>query len=334
MGESSPHQPVSDTWNSHIETDIGQGTINLLRPKFATQDLPHAGWCVDFSIDFKPQNFGHTNVQPKWIVPKRAGMARAFFSPSRRARATDGGSVCTEIQAEERSLGLRIPGDHELFSYVLDQIPVGDTKQKEWTPGRFGQLSVSNQGRYFSGLLDLFGGLRATFHHFFDPFWRKTFSDLAGRKVEESDSAVSEAQEILFKLNSETGAIENHREQIGAARAELERYWHKHAPKSEINAVTKKDLKAAYSRMKQERKNISNDLHFHPNESFEKDRWDELSDLIALNVLIQGSALVCRSCGSKPWYPVEELKPSIHCKGCGREFPLPLRLLGRFGSTT
>lgn len=302
-----------------------QGLVGFPRPPFLSKKHPDSGWMVDMEIPYHPERYAYTDVRPNWKLPKRLGLANKFFSSSRTSRIVYDGMPSTAVASTDKTVGIRIPSDIEVVRSYLDR---RHTNLKNNRPcqreSSFTNIYISDKGQYLQGLLRLFGNVQSAGQIFEDPFWRDVLLLMAGRpnkKLRRYEKEVLSALEEVFGQGTIQIAPEDPR--IEQAAKTLVRRLPVYDTKTK--ARTRPQFKLHFGKLRKEAllDARSNTDFWETHTKFDDDKDYELQCLLQDGIFLQGTELVCPHCGTREWYPVDDLHADMRCNGCSFGFPLP-----------
>lgn len=87
--------------------------------------------------------------------------------------------------------------------------------------------------------------------------------------------------------------------------------------------LTKAPLRLDYNSIEEQHEIYVQTLDEQEKQHYRRDLKADLTELTQSNVIFQGAELRCPNCISSFWYPVEEMRKVILCRGCQTPFPLP-----------
>jgi len=296
-------------------------------------------WVSDFIIEYHPSKFSYTNLSYSWKLPRMHSLARCFLeSGSGGGRISEEGYLSVIVGGDKNlDLGLRIPDDRDIIHLLLmqDRQPYfTDDIRYNSSPSKpiYGQIQVSDKGRYLNGFLSLLGNLyhagSLVEHH----FWRTVFESMCGVNTGNESSVLTGVKNKLTKF------VPKWFENIPAASDEKQKYVTKiidilshltvRFGRQLKNPATDITFSSLLGRFEVERQAFvklpGHEKGFETTpQANRQDLLDVLEDLTLSKVLIQGIKPSCPRCGFQTWYPVDEVKFNLTCNGCQFEMQIP-----------
>ena len=314
----SPGDDRTERFTAQAALSDSHGVIEFPRPPFLRDDQGHKGWMVDLEIEF-PNEAAVTGRRGRWFLPHRQHMASAFANAGRERRIAAAGLPSLRVRSVEREVKFRVPHTIEPFFALLERF----TPDGRWRgePRSFGALRPSDAGKRLEALIQLFGGFWLAHHAFDDTFWRRAFSELAGRPADRRDR-------LLDSIDKE---LRGHSESAAAPRTDLsqrelaERLAEvAFKPRSAKDWMTREQLITMFGHVtREERLRDPRNGSNRPRERFQDYAAQELDRFVADGVLLQGSRVSCPVCGTIAWKVVDDLRRDMRCEGCLSSYPLP-----------
>ncbi|MES0073235.1 hypothetical protein [Mesorhizobium sp. M0058] len=300
----------------------------------------HSGsWAVELEISRTNDLSKYQNEQQNWWLPRRLRTAPAFRGgyqlagngPIVMPRVSCGGFLCLFADAQTDITNVSVPSDEKA-------IRAGYTSGRNWWPfveKHDGTAQMPNQlafdvrrsgnGRYFWGVLEMFGGLDAIKQTLLHGFWREQF-ELLGASSSRTESRRESVINILKqrlrkKLDS---PISDGLDMIADRVLEEAEQFRSRPP-----SVAWTDLASAHGRF------VERYWELHPPRADESGMAGWRDDLLAslepsvqrlcqMGVLHQGYETKCRKCLHKFWISIEALKATITCEVCHTTVPAPV----------
>ena len=278
-------------------------------------------WMADVYIQFRPERYANfVGKDFWWQLPQRNHLAHDMFH--KPLRIGSDGSPSVLMKRGEPTLSVKLPDDESVFRALIvgENTPyyTADPRHK-FVYRPFDDVRRSDKGRYLSGFLDLFSGLSFACQILENKYWRHMFNILS----HQSPSKDERKRESIFnklkkKLQScwtdfpgkpeglewlSKYVLQLSKEQAATGKELLFKDFVKEAKKEleEFNSSRQEDQKFKFK---------------------EQDIKDVLSDLIGTNILLMGVRPHCPLCGCANWYHIDETRQTLHCKGCGYEYPM------------
>jgi hypothetical protein len=331
------------------EDDILTNEINTKSPRPQHMQINssalwsghHGAWAVDMLIGRTNDLSPYANRTQDWILPRRLRLASTFkrgyeLTGARSialTRVSAGGCLCLYVDNSTDVTGVRVPSDEAAIRRAL-------TQGRDWWPfvSKHGgttempdqlalEASRSSNGRYFWGVLSMFGGLDQIKNYLLVKFWHDQFKVLGGSPSDFSTS-VSQLERNLKKAlrGRLTDPISGSIPAIAdIALAEAEKL------KFRPPIVSWTDLQAAHSVL------IDHYWNEYPPRDDEKkedsDWWREdqvaslelsLQRLCKMGVVHQGFEVKCKKCLHRNWISVDALQSTVACDVCHTIAPAPI----------
>ncbi len=162
---------------------------------------------MDLRIQYVPRFPFYGNEVLSWKVPRRAGVAEAFFS-QRRCRVDADYSLSTEMQRLEPFI-LRLPDENEIFhraAGIMDLNSYDADLTRVVKKPKYRRLGPWDKGLYLNGILELFGGLQPAARFFEHSFWRGAFERLSLGSPEKEAGLFERVRNALDKKKTLIGS--------------------------------------------------------------------------------------------------------------------------------
>lgn len=262
----------------------------LNEPKIAVTGIYSTYWVADICLE---------NTDGKFLkLPSNNQIAQMMFGANSRMRTNGFPSLI--MQRGTAEIKLSMPNEDQLFRTLLlaPQRPTRNEdlrseKEGKVKPYKVEDIQFSDKGKYFQGVVDLFGSLYEAYRFFSDHFWRDLF-------------------EIHSKKDNPSGFTFKGLKK--AAKEEYEKFKNlKNSSKLKPIAINgKKLINMSEEELEQLKKEDF--------EGFVTDIQDTLSFLINQGVLILGTKTHCPVCGLKNWKSIDQTSQNIKCEGCRNSY--------------
>jgi len=281
-------------------------------------------WMTDVFIEFRPERFPYIQgINYWWQLPKHNDIALSMFNKPARIMGNGIPSVLLQRNSIDKfpknKIVIDLLDDARLFRIIFmgDKRPVYTSDPRANLVKRpYGDIARSDKGRYLTGIIDLFGYLYYAMKVFESRFWRNMFQKLSHQNPKKNivrrKATINKLKKNLTKRNL---ASEDGIEWLTDYVLEL----------SKQEAVFKKDLPYEdFEKSLKEEIDEYNESRKKGDKHTVDKEWllREIKNLIESNILLSGVKPQCPLCGTSNWYPLEELKSQVDCKGCGYTFIL------------
>lgn len=307
----------------------GKIMIQLFAPPFAIEKTENSGWMADLGIGFRPERYFYTNIRPRWMLPRRLGLAELFVSQGGpQGRVNFSGNPSFEVSAFSDVLEIRVPEDRNIFSAVCFEHRTTNRVSSYRLPARpqrFVDFATSDKGRHLRGLMSLFGTVFHAQKFFSDPFWRRAFYELADRSYAQNFEQVRVrlVKEGVSKWIGDKGGYPQTPEELEDFSQHLATQLTFREGSS--TALTFSKLKDLFGKFRGEaKKEGSDESYWTAYERFDALKENELANLVSSRVLMQGLSLRCPHCYTTHWHAVDDLRLEIDCESCLSVFQFPL----------
>lgn len=328
----SPGEPPSSTVQQIPGSSTGTLAV-VTQPPFQVQHWTYGSWMIDCDLDAALEQPRYSNTVDRWRLPKRRWLSRLFLS-RREGRVVKGGLFSTSVRQVDKAFSVRTPSREEVGHALLVESLLavdreGHVGAKVVIGSReYRTIGLSEQGRRFDGLVELFGGLSSVETHLDDPFLRKLLREAAGKPT---DGLAQLTQLIAEYIGAPTqgGAVGDAASSRGNAEGsggtlaiaeKLARKINREGPRPQTFDLD--GLKQRHGKNK--RVYPAPAAGDADNERFDDFAVYQLAELVERGVFEQGIEVRCGSCGLLNWYMLGEAKASVACPGCRRTEPLPL----------
>jgi len=335
---------VKQNWEA-TEVSDQQFTISPPQPehlRFCPPGLvsPHAGcWAVDLLIGRSNDLSLYSNVGQHWVLPRRLRITSAFRQSYELAgsgaivtpRISIGGCLCLFANGDTQLGPINVPTDEDAIRY-------GYVRGRDWWPFRdtpdahdhmpvqaAAHVERSGNGRYFWGVLDMFGGLRTAQSVLLHAFWLQQFERMGATQRRDESRRTSVVHILQKRLKSKLGnSLEESLDLVAdhvlaiadglrarpvsvnwnSLRADhdtfIDRYWKEHPPLQDEDGI------------EEWRENQRRSLE------------PAVQRLCELGVLHQGFESKCYKCLHRTWIPIDGLSATIECEVCRSETRAPI----------
>jgi hypothetical protein len=301
-------------------TIVQEATLSDGKALLRHANPPHrqdrrGGYMVDCEVQFRPEQFNHTNLRPRWELPRRLGLGRLFFRAGQAvSRITVHGNPSMEIRAEAGPIELSLPTDHSLVNTLVAPHDTNCHPRRALPPARFTHAEISTVGGYLRGVIQLFGDIHQCIWMFRDIYTRSVLLELAGKTPMSRKAAQERIAQVLAERMPEGQTVVTGSHQEVARR--IEERLHDPAPPEKL--LTLKELKRLFSIAEGK---LDRRPHAAP---FSLIGEMETTALLQAGVIQQGCEIRCRRCGTRNWYRQDELRATMACPGCLQEVSMTL----------
>ena len=307
----------------------GNGLLTVARPPFAAVDISHDGSMIDLDIEYSMDEPRHTGQTDSWHLPHRAQLGHLFASNRVHARINAQGQPSVSVMRAERAIAVTVPAKWRLLDELLSipHPPISD-RDESWRNHRhLYETDISEQGRRFQSVVNLFGGIQQLGFALDDGFWRMVFLQLAGRP-QEHRILQNEVIERELRDAMTAGTFDGEEEQRSSKLADLASTIASalHPLRAGRLTIDSKWLRSQHGpwRARETRD------HGHPPVDFEEGALPILESLVESGVLLQGFMVKCPVCSLDVWRTVDGFTRRIRCNGCTTEFSCPLEPNSQF----
>lgn len=304
--------------------------VRIVKPAFYSANEEQSGWMVEVDVNYRPEAYFYTNIRPNWRLPRRCGVPRLFVQQGGpQGRADWGGQPCFEVTSAMVALPMLVPDDRDVIwvscfeGYHTNRVGHRKPPRQE---GKFVDFYTSDKGRHVRGMVQLFGNLYQAGHYFEDPYWRSIFYALANRaeSKEFEKERASLVKEVLHDWFTKQTDFSGTEEQLLDLAGNVARSL-TFRDGSSI-ALTLDQLRGMHSAMQgKAMQRDSKNSYWNAYKKFDALRENDLTGLVAQNILIQGISIRCPHCYTSHWYTVDNLRSTVNCEGCLSTFQFPLK---------
>lgn len=315
---------------SQDKMDLYRATGTIERLTLREPDvLPGASldehWMADLYIEFRPERYPTiVGRQLWWQLPRLNVLASNIFRHTSRILRTRYPSVLMRTGVPRLDIALLddlnvLTALASMPSYPCLTLDARHEKKlSNRTP--YYQAWPSDKGRYLSGLLDLYGGLRQATDYFEKRYWRRMFDLLTGRTAH---TDAKQLEEVGNSLRKRIGYNRGKFYEDDRAMTWLTKYILNIARRLPAQS---RDLPFCLFE-KHAMQEIEEYNAHHKGEKpwvfMQDDLKGALAGLTARGVLLVGIKARCPSCGYCLWHHIDDVKQTLQCDGCNTSFPLP-----------
>ncbi len=318
-----------------------QGTSreSLFSPPRSRVPIDQGTWVMDLRVQYFPQFNFYGNEVLSWKLPRRAGVAKAFFN-QRRCRVDANYCLSTEMRHLEPFI-LRVPAEAEMFHRAAGVIEIdsydSNLRIVRKKP-RFRRLSPWDKGLYLNGVLEIFGGLQSASRFFGHSYWRGVFERLSVGAAAKEAGLFERVRNALEKKRPLIAS------QLAGGHAKpiewLSNLVIRHARELHVrqDEISFAELESSFQEQREQfmRANPGFRKASSP-EEIDEDRKAAKADLIGVlqeltdrGVLQQGIGVRCTNCGSWLWREMGSLRQKVECDGCNATVPVPVESVWRY----
>ncbi len=326
-------------WGHGTTHQQGTSRETLLSPPESRVPIDQGTWVMDLRVQYIPRFAYYGNEVLSWKLPRRAGVADAFFN-QRRCRVDADYSLSAEMRHLEPFI-LRLPDESEIFHRVagIMDIKSYDENLKDiLKKPKFRRLGLWDKGLYLNGILELFGGLEPASHFFEHSYWRDLFERLSLGAPEKEAGLLERVRNALEKKRLLIAS------QLGGGNAKpiewLSRLVIRFARELQVRQeeISFSELESGFQ--EQRERFITANPKFRTATSQEEVGEDRKSATAELRmvlqaltdggVLQQGVRIRCTNCGSRFWREIGTLQQKVRCDGCKSIVSVPVESVWRY----
>jgi hypothetical protein len=330
----------SETLFQQEEVRISPPSPEHLRFAPAAMQSPHVGaWAVDLDIDRETSHSQYDNVMHRWLLPRRLRMTPAFVRGYEMENAGRG-FVMPRVSAEgfltvyatngSKFPTVRQPDDEMAFRKALvegrDWYPFQHSQTRESINQLCRGVARSENGRYFWGVLQMFGSLNAANKILLNQFWRTQFDKLGASSspsqvrrsvVEQTLKKKFRTKKLDFQKQDEADRLTN----IVLQEAEHYRTFVPLLSWTELEDAFKQH-QDQYWKTHPASGSEDDELEWreHEFESF----TEEVRELCRTGILYQGFEHRCGRCFHRSWIGIDAVKKEFVCEVCGTSESAPV----------
>ena len=341
---------ASSVWN---ETPFQDNEIKISPPapdhlRYSSTALlsPHEGqWAVDLDIDRQLNYSQHSNVRQKWRLPRRLRMTSSFVawyelqSPGQLMvpRVSAPGLLTLYANTGSKFPTISEPDDFAAFkkSFLRGK----DWYQFDGGPDRpLVQLCQgferSENGRYFWGVLQMFGDLNDANEILLSKFWQRQFERL-GASSAQSELRRDEVERTLKKrFRSRTLDFGKDSDLTRLTNIVLQQAEHY---RSHIPALSWDELAKAFTESQNREWQRNPPPEAIPDNELAEMRDHELRSftsqvkwLSRIGILHQGYEHKCKKCLHRSWIGIDNVQRELKCEVCSIAEAAPVSQPWRF----
>lgn len=327
-------------WGNEATThQQGTSRESLFSPPRSGVPIDQGTWVMDLRVQYFPQFDFYGNEVLSWKLPRRAGVAEAFFN-QRRCRVDANYCLSVEMRHLEPFI-LRVPEEAEMFHRAAGVIEIDSYDSNlriiRKKP-RFCRLSPWDKGLYLNGILEVFGGLQSASRFLDHSFWRAIFERLSVGAAEKEPALFERVKNTIEKkrplITSQLAG--GHAKPIEWLSNLVIRHARElHARHDEISFA---ELESSFQ--EQRERFMTTNPGFRKASSpaeIDEDRKAAralligvLQELTDRGVLQQGVRVRCTNCGSWLWREMGSLGQKVECDGCKATVPVPVESVWRY----
>jgi len=188
--------------NSVLSISENPSSISINGPKHLRyiplkfQNHGFGDFAIECSIDRHNNLSKYSNVIDKWVLPKRAYLAKVFGNKYERISKSKlpvliAGKYSSpfrrSIENEDFQIGINLPEDLNLFNYFLTQKnKYSHTDIRNNLPkSKIEHIANSDKGKNFNGVISLFKKLDIASNFLTNKLWKDVFEDASSRNKKE-----------------------------------------------------------------------------------------------------------------------------------------------------
>jgi hypothetical protein len=327
-------------WGQDVTThQQGTSMKSLFNPPRSRVPIDRGTWVMDARIQYFPQFAFYGNEVLSWKLPRRAGVAEAFFN-QRLCRIDADYNLSVEMRHSEPFI-LRVPGEAEILRRAAGLIDIDsyDSNLNRFRKKpQFRRLSPWDKGLYLNGILEVFGGLQSASRFFDHSYWRGVFEQLSVGAVDKEAALFERVRNALEKkrpliLTQLAGGHSKPIDWLSNLVIRLARELH--VRRDEISFA---ELESAFQEQREEfmtanpgfRKAASAQEIEEDRKAATADLRSVLQELTDRGVLQQGVGVRCANCGSWFWREMGNLRQNVKCDGCNAAVTVPIESVWRY----
>jgi hypothetical protein len=316
-------------------TTYQQGTSRqtLLNAPASRVPLDRGTWVMDLRVQYVPRFTFYGNEVLSWKLPRRVGVAEAFFNEG-PCRVDADYSLSAEMRRPQPFI-LRIPDENEIFrraAGIVETRSYGPDLRVSLKKPNFRRLGPWDKGLYLNGILELFGGLQPASHFFEHSYWRGIFERLS-LGTPEKEAGVFNAVRNRLEKRKELIASQL---QGGHARP-ID--WLSHLVIRQARELQLRREEISFAEMElafqeQREEFMAANPGFRTATSLEEIEkakrsansrlMDVLQGLVDNGILQQGIQIRCANCGSRFWREIGNVQQKVKCDGCNATVAMPV----------
>ncbi len=326
-------------WGYGTTHQQGTSWESLLSAPSSRVPIDQGTWVMDLRVEYIPRFAFYGNEVLSWKLPRRVGLAEAFFSQG-RCRVNADHTFSVEMRHLEPFI-LRLPDENEIFYRAAGIMNINSYDANLGVIVKkpiFRRLGPWDKGLYLNGVLELFGGLQSAAQFFEHSYWRTIFERLSLGSPEKEAGLFERVRNGLEKKKLLIAS------QLAGGHAKpidwLSRLVIRHARELQLrqDEIAFSELESAFH--EQRERFIAANPGFRTAtspEEVEEERNSATADLLRVlqsltdcGVLQQGVRIRCINCGSRFWREMGTLQQKIKCDGCNAAVPVPVESIWRY----
>ncbi len=311
-----------------------EGILELTEPKGLTQHGLAGHWMSDFYIEFTHDMYEDQDCAIKipgqtlfWRFPNRNHLTRRMFDKPSRVKRDGFPSVM--LQRGEGVLRFTLEDAESIVAslFCSDNRPIYEHRdpRTQVVARPYISVEVSDKGKYFRGVLELFGNLTFACEVLGNPYWRAMFDELSKNTGAEQHAHKTIANKLKKEIDKSGSLVDN-----PAAVESI--------AKLVVNEAKKLDLKQKefpfdkFTQMAEDwwKKEMAHMSEFQDTSEMtmidlgfgSEDVKRKLSQLTQRNIIQIGVKPRCPNCGMVHWYHVDDIGQHLACQGCRIQFSL------------
>lgn len=296
--------------------------LSIIEPK-REKGIVGGHWMTDVYIEFRPERYENIISDTKylWKLPHNNTLAPSIFGKVSRTQRNGYFSVLMSgnsifDRTNNLLISYKLPSDISIIRYLLldhrRNYYIKDSR-KNIKRKRFEDVEISSNGKYFQGILNVFGSLDNAYDVIEQKYWRDIFDIMTNKQkvAKYIDSTLEN------KLRKKRGILSSSNFEAEMADFVIEQCTSITSIENiiafSVLEEKAKEVYEAFNRGKQKGQRI---------EYSDLDLKHALNHLISLGVVLQGINPACGNCGQKNWYSVEKMDAIMLCPGCNHSIQL------------
>ena len=287
----------------------------------------HSGryWMADVYIQFDPSRY--SNFVGKdfwWRFPKCNRIAHCLFGKEGPARICLSRFPAVCMSGTEVDLKISLLDEISIFRIAV----LGDSNhwfswdaRKQLQQRNYYDIQRSSEGRYLSGLIEIFKGLSFAFQVLEKKYWRRMFDLMSNAEPKKDQIRRESVKAKIVKGIQKFGTNFQQSARVDGLE------WLTDFLLQVVKEETLEGKEIMFDRFLKEAKIELQEYNArHPRETpwpFRKaDVKDALSDLTETGIISIGYRPYCPLCGSPNWFSIAEASQKLTCKGCSYDYDL------------
>jgi len=327
-------------WGIDATQQQGTSRESLFSPPNSRVPIDRGVWVMDLRVQYFPRFDFYQNEVLSWKLPRRPGVANAFFN-ARRCRIDADYHLSVEMHKLE-SFILRLPEEGEIFhraAGVMDSV-IDSHRSNLIVPKkpRYRRLSPGDKGLYLNGILEIFGGLQSANRLFGHSYWRGIFERLSVGTAQKEAGLFERVRNTLEKKRSLIAsqlANDSAKPIDWLSNFVIRQARELHVRQEEISFA---ELESSFQEQREQQMTANAAYRKTPSlEEIDEDRKAAKANLIGVlqeltdrGVLQQGVGVRCTNCGSWFWREMGSIRQKVQCDGCNATVPVPVESAWRY----